>query len=84
MADNPVPRTDALKQVEPQSLQNLFSKNPEQLDRDDIMATVLAMNDLRDRLAATASIRNVRVRSADAPVPARQTRVVSDLSDLGF
>lgn len=80
-----VPHTDALKQVKPTSLQDLFSKNPEELDREDIMATVLAMNDLRERLAATATVRNVRVRAAGEPSsPARPTRVVSDLSDLGF
>lgn len=80
-----VPHTDALRQVRPTSLQELFSKNPEQLSREDIMATVLAMNDMRERLAATATVRNVRVKTAGEPSsPARPTRVVSDLSDLGF
>lgn len=88
MPDTPtgaVPHTDALRQVKPTSLQELFSKNPEQLSREDIMATVLAMNEMRERLAATATVRNVRVRAAgDTSTPARSARIVSDLSDLGF
>lgn len=80
-----VPYTDALRQVKPTSLQELFSKNPEELSREDIMATVLAMNDLRERLAATATVRNVRVKTAGEPSsPARATRIATDLSDLGF
>lgn len=83
-AEYPIPQTDALKQVNRKSLQELFSLGPEDLDKNDLEQTILAMQDLRERLSVTTEkVRQVRVKKD--PTPGRVVgRVVTDPSDLGF
>lgn len=81
----PIPQSPALQAVRPTSLQDLFSKNPEELDRGELEMIVAQMQELRERLAATATVRQVRVSKDKAPgIAALPRRVVTDPSDLGF
>ena len=80
----PIPQSPALQAVRPTSLQDLFSKNPELLDRSELEEIVRQMQDLRERLAATATVRQVRIAKDKAPGIAAIPRIVSDPSDLGF
>lgn len=84
MPDYPIPQSPALQQVSRQSMQDLFSKDCELLSRQDLETIIAQMQDLRERLAQTATVRQVRVSSTKAPGIAAIPRIVSDPSDLGF
>jgi hypothetical protein len=84
----PIPQTDALQQVSKLSLQDLFSRDPEELGDGGLEAIVMHMQDLRERLVNTTNVKQVRVKKeGTAPGRARQTvpaRIVNDPSELGF
>ena len=65
--DYPIPQTGALRQVQRQSLQELFNRNPEQYSKGDMDDIILSLRDLRDRLATTDGGRVRQVRVATPP-----------------
>lgn len=80
MPDNPypIPQTDALARVSRQSLQDLFSRDPESYTKTDLDDIIYALRDLRDRLdSSEGKVRQVRVA---APAP----RGVGNPDELGI
>jgi len=62
-----LPTSNALKEAEPSSMQELFSRNPEYMTDRNIDDIVLHMRDLRVRLEATATApRHTRVKDPNA------------------
>lgn len=78
----PIPQSNALRQASHKSIQELFSMDPESEEYDN-MQVVLHMHDLRDRLAATETIRNARVKR-DPPTPAAPPRTITSAAQLGL
>lgn len=78
----PIPQTNALQQVSRTSMQELFAKDCEKLDKADLEAIVLQMQDLRDRLASTTVVRNVRVKKDVTPRAPAQ--VVESPEEMGY
>jgi len=63
-----LPTSNALAEAEPQSMQELFSRNPELYSESNIDAIVLQMRDLRLRLEQTATAGRTRaIKDPDAP-----------------
>jgi hypothetical protein len=75
-AGYPIPQTDALRQASKTSLVEMFSTDPENME---MLEVIMAMRDLRDRLAATTVVRQVRVKK-DTVMP----RLITDPSDIGL
>jgi len=80
----PIPQTDALRQADKYSLQELFSRDPEALGTIGLEQIVTHMQDLRDRLAATATVRQVRVKKDVSPRAPTLPIIVSSASQMGF
>ena len=85
--DYPIPQSTALRQVNRMSLQELFSLDPETLG-ESIHDIVAHMQELRERLASTETVRQVRVSKASkASTPStlpRTVKTVSSAAELGF
>ena len=81
-ASKGLPTSDALSEASPQSMQELFSRNPEYLVERDISDIVLHMRDLRLRLEATASA--PRHARPTASKPLRGKKIVLDFDDVDF
>lgn len=65
--DYPIPTTDALQRVSRHSLQDLFSRDPEEYTKADLDDIIYALRDLRDRLESSdGKVRQARVA---APAP---------------
>jgi len=82
----PIPQSNALRQVDRRSLQELFSIDPEVLG-DSLMDVVAHMQELRDRLASTETVKQVRVKkdpSPRAPAIPRQIINVTSSAELGL
>jgi len=87
-----LPTSDALKEAQPSSMQELFSRNPEYMTERNIDDIVLHMRDLRVRLEATATPpRHARVKDPNAPPTQRSSRakgvdmnIEVDFSQLGI
>jgi hypothetical protein len=79
----PIPINPALRQVSHQSMQELFSRDPENLGEGGLEAIVMHMQDLRERLAKTETVRPVRVRKEGAAAPSFP-QVVNSASEMGF
>ena len=77
-----LPTSEALREAEPSSMQELFSRNPEYMTDRNIDAVVLHMRDLRVRLEATATPpRHARVKAVpdpNVPLKPRRGKVVMD------
>jgi hypothetical protein len=83
--DYPIPQSNALRQVDRLSLQELFSRDPETLG-ESLMDIVTHMQELRDRLAATETVRQVRVRqpSASPSAPIGPPKRLTSAAQLGL
>ena len=84
-SDYPIPQSNALRQVDRYSLQELFSRDPETLG-ESLQDVVTHMQELRERLAATETVRQVRVSkdsTSSPPIP-RIVRTISSAAELGF
>jgi len=79
----PIPQSTALRQVDRMSLQELFSLDPETLG-ESIHDVVAHMQELRERLASTETVRQVRVKKDTSTVPSRTAKTVSSAAELGF
>ena len=82
----PIPQSNALRQVDRRSLQELFSIDPENLG-ESLWDVVAHMQELRERLASTETVRQVRVKkdvSPRAPTIPKIVRTVGSSSELGF
>ena len=64
--DYPIPQSNALRQVDRLSLQELFSRDPEMLG-ESIHDVVAHMQELRERLASTETVKQVRVSKTSTP-----------------
>ena len=89
MADQeyPIPQTNALRQVNRYSLQELFSRDPETLG-ESLHDVIVHMQELRERLASTETVRQVRAIKTSPSQPSlsvvRNTRTVTSAAELGF
>jgi len=83
--DYPIPQSTALRQVNRMSLQELFSLDPETLG-ESIHDIVAHMQELRERLASTETVRQVRIKkdTTTGIVPSRTAKTVSSAAELGF
>lgn len=61
MSSPTLPRSNALAEADPNSLQDLFSRNPAQCTDDTYDRIIHHMRDLRLRLEGTATVRHARV-----------------------
>jgi hypothetical protein len=82
MSDNIIPFSPALVEATIDSLQDLFSMDPLQYQRQHIEAIVLKMREHRKRLE-TAAETGVKPRQTRIQQPAAPTAPI-DPSDLGF
>lgn len=57
-----IPQSDALSEANPSSIQDLFSRNPEQLTQTDLETLIAYFNQIREDLASSGTIRHARVR----------------------
>ena len=76
---DPIPFSSALDEATPDSLQYLFSIDPEHYQRQHLEAIIAAMHKLRERLEAAAAS-GVQPRQARAHLP----EIPVDPSTLGF
>jgi hypothetical protein len=85
--DYPIPQSNALRQVDRRSLQELFSIDPENLG-ESLWDVVAHMQDLRERLAATETVRQVRVQKAKGEMQQAANRIairtVANAAQLGL
>jgi len=80
-----LPVSDALSEAQPESIQELFSRNPEYLADRNYDQIILNMRDLRQRLEATATpIRHARVKDPNAPTPKPRGKKTLDFDEDFF
>jgi hypothetical protein len=76
-SNRPYPQSSALKTAQPESLQELFSRDPESYSIQDLESIIYHMRSIREKLAQSESVRQPRAK-------ARVPRGLDDVSEEDF
>lgn len=91
MIQSELPQSNALSEVSPTSIQELWALDPERWSEKDLELTISEIRKLRERLReaeiAGKPTRNVRIKNPTLPLPSPQPQLVDidvNLEEFGI